>query len=134
MLWRCYCHNASQLLQALVRRIERKPERKSRKKNQSIALEPIAVFNQHRLAQSQRARTLAMILIPVSADYSIPLRRAPDIRLACNEAYGASSGDFVVSLREILGLIGAHEWRKNGVMIEAQIGRGSCRERGCQYV
>jgi len=119
ILWRGDFQNARQLLQALVRRIERKPERKSRKKNQATVLEPIAAFNQHRLAQSQRARTLAMILIPVSADYSIPLRRAPDIRLACNETYGASSGDFVVSLREILGLIGAHEWRKNGVQIEA---------------
>jgi hypothetical protein len=119
LLWRGDFQNARQLLQALVRRIERKPQRKARKKEAPAAAEPVAAFNLHRLAQSQRARTLSMILIPVNADYSIPLRRAPDISLACNEAYGATRGDFVVSLREILGLIGAHEWRKNGVPIEA---------------
>jgi methylase of polypeptide subunit release factors len=39
---------------------------------------------------------------------------------ACAEAYGAPGGDaLVVSLRELLGLIGAHEWRKKGVEIPA---------------
>jgi methylase of polypeptide subunit release factors len=109
LLWRGDFQNARQLLQALARRIERKPRK--------AASSPIDAFNLHRQAQSQRARTLAMLLIEVKADYTIALRRAPDIALACNEAYGASSGAFVVSLREILGLIGAHEWRKNGVEI-----------------
>lgn len=123
MLWRGDFQNARQLLQALARRIDRKRQPKSQrqagKSDKQKICEPIDAFNQHRLAQSQRARTLGMLLIPVNADYTIPLRRAPDIQLACNEAYGASSGDFVVSLRELLGVIGAHEWRKNGVMIEA---------------
>ncbi|MES2024455.1 MAG: class I SAM-dependent methyltransferase [Pseudomonadota bacterium] len=111
LLWRGDYQNARQLLQALARRIERKPRK--------AATTPIDAFNFHRQAQSQRARTLGMVLIAVDADYTIPLRRAPDIKLACNEAYGASEGSFVVSLREILGLIGAHEWRKNGVEIAA---------------
>lgn len=119
ILWRGDFQNARQLLQALARRIDRKPQRKSRKSDKQKAGTPVDAFNQHRLAQSQRARTLGMLLIPVSADYTIPLRRAPDIQLACNEAYGATSGDFIVSLRELLGVIGAHEWRKNGVLIEA---------------
>lgn len=123
ILWRGDFQNARQLLQALARRIDRKPQRKSqrqlRKSVKQTACEPIDAFNQHRLAQSQRARTLGMLLIPVSAGYTVPLRRAPDIQLACNETYGASNGDFIVSLRELLGVIGAHEWRKNGVMIEA---------------
>jgi methylase of polypeptide subunit release factors len=45
--------------------------------------------------------------------------RAPDVTLACNEAYGSPDQPFVASLRELLGLIGAHEWRKNGVEIAA---------------
>jgi hypothetical protein len=32
-----------------------------------------------------------MLLIPFDADYTIPLRRAPDVREACNEAYGAAA-------------------------------------------
>jgi len=52
----------------------------------------------------------------------VALRRAPDVRQACSEAYGAAHGEhgpFVASLRELLGLIGAHEWRKKGVTIPA---------------
>ena len=111
LLWRGDYQNARQLLQALARRTERK----SRK----AATSPLDAFNLHRQAQSQRARTLGMLLVEVDADYAIALRRAPDIKLACNEAYGASTGPFIASLREILGLIGAHEWRKNGVEIPA---------------
>lgn len=111
LLWRGDYQNARQLLQALARRIERKPRK--------AATTPIDAFNFHRQAQSQRARTLGMVLLEIDADYGIALRRAPDIKLACNEAYGASTGPFVVSLREVLGLIGAHEWRKNGVEIAA---------------
>ncbi|MGL6069831.1 methyltransferase, partial [Craterilacuibacter sp.] len=35
------------------------------------------------------------------------------------EAYGPASKASLVSLRELLGLIGAHEWRKKGVMVKA---------------
>lgn len=60
-----------------------------------------------------------MLLIPLDADYSIPLRRAPDIRQACTEAYGPSQGASLVSLRELLGVIGAHEWRVKGIDVPA---------------
>ncbi|MGB9094679.1 MAG: class I SAM-dependent methyltransferase [Gallionella sp.] len=114
LLWRGDFQNAKQLLQAMSRRADRKP-RKSRAA-QATAI-PAAAFHLHRQAQSQRARTLAMILIPLGSDYTIPLRRAPDIRQACTEVYGASSEPSVASLRELLGLVGAHEWRKKGVDI-----------------
>jgi methylase of polypeptide subunit release factors len=39
--------------------------------------------------------------------------------LACTEAYGTATTASIVSLRELLGLIGAHEWRKKGVLISA---------------
>ena len=80
---------------------------------------PAEAFHLHRQAQSQRARTLAMLLIPFEPGYEIPLRRAPDVKLACNEAYGRGEDAFVISLRELQGLVGAHEWRKNGVEIAA---------------
>lgn len=120
MLWRGDFQNARQLLQALMRRIDRKP-RKAGKANKpdGTAISMSDAFHLHRQAQSQRARILAMLLLPLNADYGIPLRRAPDVRQACEEAYGESSEASVVSLREIMGLIGAHEWRKNGVEIPA---------------
>ena len=118
LLWRGDFQNARQLLQALVRRLDQKSDRNKRK-----APKPAATlteqFHRHRLAQLQRARLLAMLLIPFDADYAIPLRRAPDVKQACNEAYGAGTEPFVASLRELLGLIGAHEWRRKGVPIAA---------------
>jgi SAM-dependent methyltransferase len=66
---------------------------------------------------------LGTLLVPLNEDYGIPLRRAPDIRQACAEAYGPGEGPSVVSLRELLGLIGAHEWRTKGIEIQAIGGR-----------
>ena len=63
---------------------------------------------------------LSSVLIVLEGDYTIALRRAPDLRQACTEAWGPASGNRVVaSLRELLGLVGAHEWRKKGVEIPA---------------
>jgi methylase of polypeptide subunit release factors len=114
LLWRGDYQNARQLLQALARRVERKP-----KKPRAPASSPAEAFHLHRQAQSQRARTLGMLLLPFEAGHRIPLRRAPDVRQACEEAYGAADEPYVASLRELLGLIGAHEWRKKGVEIPA---------------
>lgn len=114
MLWRGDFQNARQLLQAMARRIDRKP-----KKPRAAPASLTDAFNLHRQAQSQRARTLAMLLLPLDSEYNIPLRRAPDVQQACIEAYGPAEQASVVSLRELQGLIGAHEWRKKGVEIPA---------------
>lgn len=121
LLWRGDFQNARQLLQALARRIDRPPRKP--KKPDSQAASPTEAFNLHRRAQSLRARVLGMLLIPLDADYAIPLRRAPDVREACTEAYGTAAAASVVSLRELQGLIGAHEWRKKGVAVPALGGR-----------
>ena len=80
-------------------------------------------FHLYRQARSQRARTLNSLLIPLNDDYSIPLRRAPDIRQACAEAYGPSETASVTSLRALLGVIGAHQWRVKGIEIPEAGGR-----------
>jgi methylase of polypeptide subunit release factors len=124
LLWRGDFQNARQLLQAMARRVDKKSSRP--RKPATAAASPAEAFHLHRQAQSQRARTLGMLLLPLAADHSIPLRRAPDVRQACLEAYGpgeAGDGDAVVSLRELLGLIGAHEWRKKGVVVPELVGR-----------
>jgi precorrin-6B methylase 2 len=117
LLWQGDFHNARQLLQALARRTERKPK-KNKKPESEVA--PVQAFNAHRQALGQRARILAMVIVPMEGDYTIPLRRAPDLKLACTEAWGPANGEScMVSLRELLGVVGAHEWRKNGVEIAA---------------
>ena len=123
LLWRGDFQNARQLVQALARRIDHKGSRAKRAKAGQAPATPTEQFHRHRLAQLQRARTLAMLLIPFDADYGIPLRRAPDVKEACLEAWGPSNEPCVASLRELLGLIGAHEWRRKGVPIPALDGR-----------
>ncbi|MEK7270290.1 MAG: class I SAM-dependent methyltransferase [Planctomycetota bacterium] len=124
LLWRGDFHVATQLLQALARRADKTPARKQRKiaRKSGQATSPADTFHRHRQAQSQRARMLGLLLLPFHADYSIALRRAPDARQACAEAWGsadAAAGASVASLRELLGIISAHEWRKKGVEIPA---------------
>ena len=117
MLWRGDFHNARQLLQAMARRCDQK---KSSKKNkqETASIDLKQAFNLHRVAQAERARVLGMLLIEVAEDYKISLKRAPDFSQAFLESYGKFSSPFVVSLRELQGLVGAHEWRKKGVPIE----------------
>jgi len=112
LLWRGDFQNAKLLMQALSRRIDR--PRKKPKKTGSTMLE---AFHLHRQAQSQKARILGMLVIELNVGYNINLRRAPDVKAACEHAYGKSTQTIVVSLREILGLVGAYEWSKNGVEI-----------------
>ncbi len=115
LLWRGDYQNARQLLQALARRVDRKPRRPA-----TPAASPAQAFHLHRQAQGRRSRILSMVLLRLEGDYAIALRRAPDLRLACEEAWGPPDGEpSAVALRELLGLVGAHEWRKKGVEIEA---------------
>ena len=119
ILYRGDFQNARQLLQALVRRVD-KPSKKSKRIDRvekEKTKSPVDTFNLHRLSQSQRARILGMLLIQVNADHTISLRRAPDVVQACLEAYGQQTESYVISLRELLGVISAHEWRKKGVPI-----------------
>ena len=116
LLWRSDFQNAKQLLHAMSRRIDKSlTKRKSTKNSPS----PSETFHLHRLAQLQRARTLNSLLILVENDYKIPLSRSPSAAEAIREAHPDINRPFLISLRELLGLIGAHEWRKKGVKIPA---------------
>lgn len=125
LLWQGDFQNARMLVQALMRRIDRrgsKPRKAAAAKaaSKAAAATPAEAFHLHRQAQSQRARVLASVLIPLEGDYRVALRRAPDLRQACTEAWGPADGKpSVASLRELLGLVGAHEWRKKGVEVPA---------------
>jgi SAM-dependent methyltransferase len=115
LLWRSDFHNARQLLQAMARRMDRK-RRKAPAQGASIT----DVFHLHRQAQGQRSRLLGSVLVELNADYTISLPRAPDLRAACAEAWGPpGTQPSIASLRELMGLVGAHEWRKKGVEVAA---------------
>jgi len=117
MLWQGDFHNARQLMQALSRRTHK---RSSQRPVKNQAADFSRAFHLHRQALGQRARVLGLLFIPLDANYRIPLRRAPDVSEACYQAWGPSSGQAsMVSLRELLGVVGAHEWRKKGVEIPA---------------
>lgn len=129
LLWRGDYQNARQLLLALARRVDAKSV-KTRRYAATAANRPasnaehpkllIDAFNRHRLSRSQRARTLSMLLIPFDSDFSVPLGRAPEVQTALKEAWGQPTNrPSVASLRELLGIIGAHEWRRKGVEIAA---------------
>ncbi|MGW1893405.1 methyltransferase [Streptomyces sp. NPDC002004] len=111
LLWRGDFHNARQLLQAMGRRIDRKSSRQGGS--------PAESFHLHRRARGHRARVLGRLLVLLEGDYCLNLRRAPDVRRACTEAYGPPSEPMAVSLTELLGVIGAHQWRAKGVEVPA---------------
>jgi methylase of polypeptide subunit release factors len=151
LLWRGDFQNAKHLIQALERRLEKRSERSEKRPakrlprrsaemdgaakavvkptvpaSEASPADTAAAFYRHRQTQAQRARMLNMVLLPFDADYGIPLRRAPDVALACEEAWGPASSEAkrektrsVVSLRQLLGIISAHEWRKRGVIVPA---------------
>ena len=123
LLWRGDFQSARQMLLALASRADRQSRKPKKSAASSMPTSPAEAFHLHRQARSQRARTLGALLVPLDEDYGISLRRAPDIRQACAEAYGPGGGPSVASLRALLGLIGAHEWRTKGIEIPAIGGR-----------
>jgi hypothetical protein len=78
IVWQGDFHGARQLLSAIARRISktRFPPRGT----------PAELFRLHREERARLAKVLGRLLVPLSAEYVIPLRRAPDVALACAEA------------------------------------------------
>ena len=131
LLWRGDFQNGRQLLQALGRRVDRPARADTPRKGAPAPAAPTDAatlardaFLRHRETQARRAALLGRVLLQFEPDHSVALRRAPDVRAALGEAWGAPDGTpSVASLRELQGLIGAHEWRKKGVDVPALGGR-----------
>lgn len=149
LLWRGDFHNARHLLRAMDRRLAGKsvPESRGRRSTKRSAPpsqgrrlsaqsasgpdELGAMFHAQREARSQRAALLGSVLIALEGDRSIQLGRAPDVRAACEHAYGEpahelgqiSSATTVISLSELLGVLSAYEWHRKGIDITATGGR-----------
>ncbi|MFF5355343.1 methyltransferase [Saccharopolyspora hirsuta] len=110
LLWRGDFHQARQLLNALARRLRRPPQHTS-----SMA----EAFFHQRQEQARKARALSLVLVRVEPDHVLALRRAPDVSSACRDVYGPADAPYAVPLRELLGVIGAQEWRRKGVPVPA---------------
>jgi methylase of polypeptide subunit release factors len=92
------------------RRVERKV---------ALGDDPAEAFRRYRASRRRRAQVLGKLLVLLEDDYSLALRRAPEVRRACTEAYGAPRGRIVVALTELLGVLGAAQWREKGVYVPA---------------
>ncbi len=115
MLWTGDYHNARQLLSALARRL---PDgTKPGKKHDGAS--PAEAFYRYRQSRSQRARMLGLLLVPLEPGPAVALRRAPDIAEAWLAATGPVELPQVAPLQDVLGAIGAWEWRRNGLYVEA---------------
>ncbi|WP_338686042.1 class I SAM-dependent methyltransferase [Streptomyces acidiscabies] len=111
LLWRGDYVNARQMLTALSRRIPNS--------RYDEAGSPAEIFRLQRRDRARRAETLNRLLVELDADHALSLRRAPDVREACRAAYGPPTGPSVVPLRELLGVIGAHQWQLRGIEVPA---------------
>ena len=116
LLYRGDFQNAKQLLQAITRKVDSKPIQPAENLTQA--------FHQHRARQIQRANITNKILIELQHG-KCDLKRAPDVKdavagaLITNAKLDKVPAKLVLSLRELLGIVGAHEWRKKGVFIDA---------------
>lgn len=117
ILWQGDYPNARHLLEALVRRVDR-PARNA----PPPAKTALEAFERHRNTQGRRATLLGRLLVTLTADYRLPLRRPQDVHDACLAGLGAPQptlGDAVISLRGLLALVSAWEWRKKGAFVPA---------------
>jgi SAM-dependent methyltransferase len=108
---------ARQLLIALSRRsIRRKAAREG--------VPTADLFHRQRAARLEEHRLLARLLVEVDGGYRLVLGHASDVAAACEAAWGPPDGSpRFVPLRELLGVIGAYEWRRRGIELEALGGR-----------
>jgi methylase of polypeptide subunit release factors len=101
-------HNARQLLTAMGRRLEVPSRAKS----------ALQAFREERAARLREHQTLSRVVVALDADYQLALRRAPDVRQACLDVWGASDGEPThVALKALLGMLGAAQWRESGLQV-----------------
>lgn len=111
LLWRGDYPGARQLLAAIGRRLDRRRA----PTHQDIA----RLFTAHRAQRAERARLLGGVLVELAPGHHLDLRRAPDVREACREAYGEWEEPTLLALSELLGVLSAHQWQQKGVWIPA---------------
>jgi methylase of polypeptide subunit release factors len=105
-----------QKAKAFLVSVNKRIAKNARRSEEKIA--PYDAFHRHRQNQGNKARIESRLLVHVEPDLTINLPRAPDVREILAESLNEIPKDgFDISVRELLGMIGAHEWRKNGVEV-----------------
>ena len=103
--------NARQLLAAMGRRLRPPPPR-----GRGLA----DVFRAERASKRVEHELLGRLAVPLGPGWTSPLRRAPDLGAPLQAAFGPGpQGAAAMPLREILGAVGAHQWRVRGVPVPA---------------
>jgi predicted RNA methylase len=72
-----------------------------------------------RQATAYRARLLSRVLIELGPHYGLDLPHASDVSQACVHAYGPSNERSIIPMTELLGVLGAYQWRLHGVWVPA---------------
>lgn len=111
LLYRGDFHNARQLLAAMARRLP--PARQ--------ASDLLSIFRAERLARAIEHDTLGRLVVELDEGYQLRgLRRAPGVSEACLQAWGPpqpGQGSTLVPFKTLLGLLGAAQWRKQGLAV-----------------
>jgi methylase of polypeptide subunit release factors len=115
LIYRGDYRNARQLLAAMGRRLG---ERKATPRGAGSLRDR---FLEERRLHRLEHETLSRLAIPVEeGDIGprVPLKNAPDVSAALTEALGAALPlPGALPLRDLLGMVGAHEWRSKGVEV-----------------
>ena len=107
-------HNARQLVGAMARRLPPPAPARS-------SLEAFRAERRHRQLEHE---TLSRIVVALDRDYQLKLRRAPDVAEACRWVWGeAETDETLVSLKTLLGMLGASEWRRKGLSVPGLQGK-----------
>lgn len=95
----------------------------------STTTETASRFYRLRQARAHRSRLLATLLVPLEPGPgprpgsgpgpAVALRRAPDVAMAWSNAHGPVDDASVVPLQDLLGVLGAQQWRERGVLVPA---------------
>lgn len=114
LVYRGDYRNARQLLAAMGRRLQPGRERPAR----GVPL--AAAFARERQHRRQEHLLLSRLCLRVEPGFRLDLPHAPDAAAALAEALGdAAPLPGLLPLRDLLGAIGAHEWRRKGVEVPA---------------
>lgn len=116
LVYRGDYHNARQLLTSMARRLGRS--------RPPLTGSLPARWRALRKWKREDHLLLSRLLVPVDAEARVPLRRAPDLRPALEPLLGEAAGrPSLLPLREVVGAVGAAEWRRRGVEVPALGGR-----------
>jgi SAM-dependent methyltransferase len=106
-------HNAKQLLGALGRRLPAAQDTRSL----------LEAFRAERRARQLEHETLSRIVVALDRSYRLGLARAPEVAQACRQVWGEPETDTtLVPLKQLLGMLGAAEWRRKGLSVPGLTG------------